>query len=143
MQPSASAGGGGGAARIGGARAAPVPAPAPQARKSTQTGIAGFFSKPVLTAQQWKAKEKRAEQRKKCVAAAVANPTAPEREAHIDKTGIVKTHTDRFRRNEAKRSRQEGAEEEEEEEGRGGGGSKRSKKRKHKTRRDGSAIKWD
>ena len=39
MQPSASDGGGGGAAGSGGARAAP--APAPQARKSTQTGIAG------------------------------------------------------------------------------------------------------
>ena len=131
VQPSASAGGGGGAAGSGGARAAPAPAPAPQARKSTQTGIAGFFSKPALTAQQWKAKEKRAEQRKKDVAAAVANPTAPERAAHIDKTRVVRTHTERFRKNEAKRSRQE-EEEEEEEDGRGGGGSKCSKKRKHK-----------
>ena len=73
------------------------------------------------------------------LAAAVAHPTAPERAAHIDKTRVVRTHTDMFRRNEAKRSRQEGAEEEED--GRGGGGSKRSKKRKHKTRRDGSASK--
>ena len=53
VQPSASAGGGGGAAGSGGARAAPAPAPAPapQARKSTQTRIAGFFSKPALTVQ--------------------------------------------------------------------------------------------
>ena len=93
VQPSASAGGGGGAAGSGGTRAAPAPAPAPapQARKSTQTGIAGFFSKPALTAQQRKAKEKRAEQRKKDVAVAVANPTAPERAAHIDKTRVVRT----------------------------------------------------
>ena len=139
VQPSASAGGGDGAAGSGRVRAAPAPAPAPQARKSTQTGIAGFFSKPALTAQQRKAKEKRAERRKKDVAAAVANPTAQEKAAHIDKTRVVRTHTDRFRRDEAKRGRQEGAEEEED--GRGGGGSKRSKKRKHKTRRDGSASK--
>ena len=128
VQPSASAGGGGGAAGSCGARAAP--APAPQARKSTQTGIAGFFSKPTLAAQQRKAKEKRAEQRKKDVAAAVANPTAPERAAHIDKTRVVRTHTERFRRNEAKRSRQKEEKEEEEEDGKGGGRSKRSKKRK-------------
>ena len=120
MQPSASAGGGGGAAGSCGARAAP--APAPQARKSTQTGIAGFFSKPALAAQQRKAKEKRAEQRKKDVAAAVANPTAPERAAHIDKTRVVRTHTERFRRNQAKRSRQE-EEKEEEEDGRGVAGA--------------------
>ncbi|CAN0084103.1 unnamed protein product, partial [Ascophyllum nodosum] len=88
-QPSA----GGGAEGSGGARAAPAPAP-----QSIQTGIAGFFSKPALTAQQRKAKEKRAEQRKKDVAAAVANPTAPERAAHIDKTRVVRTHTDSFRR---------------------------------------------
>ena len=143
MQPSASDGDGGGAAGSGGARAAPAPAPAPQARNSTQTGITGLFSKPALTAQQRKANEKRAEQRKKYIAAAVANPTAPERAAHIDKMRVVRTHTDRFRRNEAKRSRQEEEEEEEEEkeDGRGGGGSKRSRKRKHKTRRDGSASK--
>ena len=118
MQQSPASGGGGSAAE-------------PKVRKSYQKGIAGFLSKSALTRQKQKAKERRDKQRRKEVAAAVANPTAQERAAHIDKwSRVVRNHTERFQRNEKRRGHEEGEEKKEGGEEEEGGGRKRSKNKR-------------
>ena len=83
--PTRSAGAAGTAGAAGAAGAA--------AAKARQPTIARFFtSKEALTPQQQRAKEKRAEQRQRDVAAALANPTAPTRATHINKVRVVRSH---------------------------------------------------
>ena len=66
----------------------------PSARQST---IAAFFSPASneVNPQQQRAKQKRAEQRRKKVHDAAANPTAPARAEHIDKARVVRSHAQR------------------------------------------------
>ncbi|CAB1100668.1 unnamed protein product [Ectocarpus sp. CCAP 1310/34] len=91
-------------------RTAPAAASgASSGQAARQTSISGFFRLPQPTPQQQKAKQKRDETRNREALETMANPTAPERAAHIDKTRVIRS-------NRAERDKWQREEEEDEEE---------------------------